>query len=181
MKLISEDDSLVILIDIQEKLVNAAEDKYCAVKAAKLVKAAGTLNIPVIVSEQYPKGLGKTVPEIYDSLPKNTFIQEKTSFSLLNEEGFMDRLKSYGRKQIILCGIETHICVYQTATDLINAGFNVTIVKDACSSRNKYECDCGIEKIKSAGAQISCLEIILFELLKGAKHPKFKEIQSLIK
>ena len=181
MDLLDEKNSLLIIIDIQEKLLNAAKDKDCAEKAAKLAKAASILSIPVIISEQYPKGLGNTVPEIYDNLPKNTFFQEKASFSLLKEEGFTDRLKSYGRKHIILCGIETHICVYQTATDLINAGYEVTIVKDACSSRNKYECDCGIEKMKTAGAQISCLEIVLFEWLKGAKHPKFKEVQALIK
>ena len=181
MRLLDENDSLLLIIDVQEKLVTAVNKISVIDKTTKLVKAAGILGIPVIVSEQYPQGLGDTVKEVKENLPVNTYIQEKTSFSILNEQGFLDKLKSYGKKQIVLCGIETHICVYQTAIELANAGFEVIVVKDACASRNKYEFEQGISAIQLGGAKISCLEMILFEWLKGAKHPKFKEVQALIK
>ncbi len=181
MKMADENSSLLLIIDIQEKLVAALEKDTVVLKAAKLTKAANILNIPAIVSEQYPKGLGRTVSAISENLPINYCKFEKTNFSLVKEEGFLDKLKSYGRNQIILCGIETHICVHQTAADLIDAGFDVIVVKDACASRNKYEFKQGIEAMQANGAKISCLEILLFEWLKSSKHPKFKEIQTLIK
>lgn len=181
MKLLDEKNSLVIVIDIQEKLVAALDKNIIVTRVSKLVKAADILGIPVVVSEQYPKGLGQTVSEISAILKPDTYICEKTSFSLLREEGFLDKIKAYGKKQIVLCGIETHICVHQTAAELIEAGFDVIIAKDACASRNKYEFKQGIEAMQANGAKISCLEIILFEWLRGAKHPKFKEVQALIK
>jgi nicotinamidase-related amidase len=181
MKLLNEKDSLVIVIDIQDKLVAALEKDTVVSKAAKLVAAANILDIPVIVSEQYPKGLGQTIFAIKNQLPQNSEVVEKTSFSLLEEEGMLDKIKSYGKTQIILCGIETHICVHQTAAALLDAGFEVYIAKDACASRNKYEFKQGIERMHANGAKISCLEIILFEWLRGASHPKFKEVQMLIK
>ena len=99
----------------------------------------------------------------------------------MKEEGFLPILKSFNKKQIIICGIETHVCVHQTASDLITEGFEVYVVKDACASRNKYEFKQGIERMQSNGAKISCLEIVLFEWLENAKNPHFKEIQGLIK
>ena len=181
MNLLDENNSILIVIDVQEKLVAAVNNNTVADKVSKLVKAANILNIPVIISEQYPKGLGNTVDVVKKSLPQKTYVQEKTFFSLLKEAGFSDKLKEYNKKQIVICGIETHICVYQTATELINAGFEVVVAKDGCASRNQFEFEQGIEAMKAVGAKISCLEIILFEWLKSAKHPKFKEVQSLIK
>lgn len=181
MKLLDENDSLIILIDIQEKLVASLEKDTIVSKAAKLVNAAKALNIPILVSEQYPKGLGETMPLIKSNLPNNTDIVEKTSFSLLRENGIKEKIKSYGKKQIVLCGIEAHICVHQTAAELIDEGYDVFIAKDICASRNKYEFLQGIERMQSNGAKITCLEIILFEWLKSAKHPKFKDVQTLIK
>ena len=181
MKLLDENDSLLLVIDVQEKLVEAVKKNSVVDKTAKLVKAAKILNIPVIVSEQYPKGLGNTIAEVKNNLSSDTYILEKTSFSLLRETGFIDKLKTYGKKQIVLCGIETHICVYQTAIELISAGFEVVVVKDCCASRNKYEFEQGINAMQSGGAKISCLEIILFEWLKSARHQNFKEVQALIK
>lgn len=93
----------------------------------------------------------------------------------------MDKVKSYGKKQIVICGIETHICVHQTAAALLREGFEVYVAKDGCASRNKYEFKQGIEIMQANGAKISCVEIILFEWLKTAKHPNFKEVQALIK
>lgn len=179
-----ENCSLVI-IDIQEKLVLAS--KYGAdvvTNASKLSKAATILSIPTIITEQYPKGLGSTVHNIKESLDINAKFIEKAAFSAYNESEFcskINELKNLGRNQVILYGIETHICVLQTAFDLINAGFEVYIIKDACASRNKLEYKTGLELLKQYGAKISCTEIALFELLKTSKHPNFKEIQALIK
>lgn len=170
-------DSLVLMIDVQERLVGALEKNVIVEKAQKIVDGAKALEIPVLVTEQYPKGLGHTVV----TLPDGVEVVEKTYFNALLEEGMLDKIKAYGKKQVIIFGIETHICVYQTACALMEAGFEVYVVKDACASRNKYEFKQGIEAMRDNGAKISCVEMILFEWLKGAKNPKFKEVQALIK
>ena len=181
MKLLDSNNSLLLVIDIQERLVASLDKNIIISRVGKLVDAANILGIPVIASEQYPKGLGNTVPVISQKFSQGTEVVEKTSFSLLREEGFLDKIKSYGKKQIIICGIETHICVNQTAAELLEAGFEVVVAKDACASRNKYEFKQGIEAMHDNGAKISCIEIILFEWLRTAKHPNFKEVQALIK
>lgn len=175
--MLSVKDSLVLMIDIQERLVAALEKDVIVSKAQKIIDGAKLLDVPVFVTEQYPKGLGNTVV----ALPDNAEVVEKTYFNALLEEGLFDKIKAYDRKQIVIFGIETHICVYQTACALMEVGFEVYVVKDACASRNKYEFKMGIEAMRDSGAKISCVEMILFEWLQGAKNPKFKEVQSLIK
>ena len=178
MNTLSAENSLVMIIDIQERLVAALDKDIVVSKAVKVASAAKSLGIPVIVTEQYPKGLGNTVPQLKEVLPANA---EKTSFNALLEAGMPEKIASCGKKQIVLFGIETHICVHQTAAALIEAGYEVYIIKDACASRNKYEFKQGIDIMQQNGAKISCVEIALFEWLKGAKNPKFKEVQALIK
>lgn len=176
------ENSALVIIDIQEKLVMAS--KYgndVSKNASKIAKAADILTIPTIVTEQYPVGLGETVPELKLALAKERFTCEKTSFSAMMEPEFAEKIHSLGKKQIVLCGIEIHICVLQTAADLIKDGFEVYVVKDACASRNKKEYKTGLELLKQYGAKIACTEIVLFEWLKTSKHPNFKEIQTLIK
>lgn len=175
------DDSLLLVIDVQEKLVQMLDKNVVVTRTAKLTKAAATLGIPTIVTQQYTKGIGETVSTVKENLSDDTFFFEKTAFSALKEPGFLEKLNSYGKKQIVICGIETHICVHQTAADLLNNGFDVYVVKDACASRNKYEFKQGIERMEANGAKISCLEMVLFEWLKDAKNPHFKELQALIK
>lgn len=183
--MLSIKNSALVIIDIQEKLVLAS--KYgddVAEIASKLAKATNILNIATIITEQYPKGLGGTVIEVQNALSQNSSKFEKTSFSALLEEEFANKikeLKNSGIKQIVICGIETHICVLQTALELMNEGFDVHIVKDACASRNKKEYKTGLELLKQYGAKITCAEIVLFEWLRSSKHPNFKEIQQLIK
>lgn len=179
--MLNKEDSVLLVIDVQEKLV-AALDKDVVVKRVKtLVTAANILGIPIIATQQYSKGLGETVVEVKQEFVETTKIIEKVSFSAVQEPEFLETLKSYGKNQIIICGIETHICVHQTAADLLDAGFEVIVAKDACASRRKYEFKQGIERMQANGAKISCVEIILFEWLKTAKNPCFKSIQSLIK
>lgn len=181
MNTLSINDSLVLIIDIQEKLVQALNKAIIVEKAVKMASAAKILNIPVIVTEQYPKGLGATVEELKEALPEGTQYLEKTSFNALLEENIAEKIKNSGKKQIVIFGIETHICVHQTAAALLEKGYDVYVIKDACASRNKYEFKQGIEIMQANGAKISCVEIALFEWLKSAKHPNFKEVQALIK
>lgn len=179
--LLDKNDSLLLIIDVQEKLVNALDKQIVVTRTETLAKAAKIMGVPVIATQQYPKGLGLTVETVSQNFTPETPIIDKTAFSAVKEEGFLQVLKSFNKKQIVICGIETHVCVHQTAADLIAEGFDVYVVKDACASRNKYEFKQGIERMQSNGAQITCLEIVLFEWLKDSKNPNFKEIQSLIK
>lgn len=181
MNTLSQNDSLVLIIDVQERLVGMLEKDIIVSKTAKLADAARILDIPVVVTEQYPKGLGSTVAAVSEKFAQDTPVFEKNTFSVLDTEEIAEKIKSYGKKQIVLCGIETHICVHQTCAALLDAGYEVYVVKDACASRNKYEFEQGISIMQQNGAKITCLEIVLFEWLKIAKHPNFKEVQALIK
>lgn len=179
--MLDKNESLLLIIDVQERLVSALDKRVVVTRAETLAKAAKILGIPTIATQQYPKGLGLILESVKQNLASDTPVFNKTSFSAVKEEGFLDVLKSFNKKQIVICGIETHVCVHQTAADLIAEGFDVYVVKDACASRNKYEFKQGIERMQGNGAKISCLEIVLFEWLRNAKHPNFKEIQALIK
>ncbi len=175
--MLSVKDSLVLMIDVQERLVAALDKNIIVSKAQKILDGADFLNVPVLVTEQYRNGLGNTV------LPLSSNIQvvEKTCFNALLEDGMLDRIKAYGKRQVVIFGIETHICVYQTACALMEEGFEVFVVKDACASRDKSEFKQGIQSMQDAGAKILTVEMLLFAWLEGAKNPKFKEVQALIK
>ncbi len=180
MNKIMENDSVLVIIDVQEKLVKMLEDNSCAKVAEILAKTASVLKLPVIITEQYPKGLGSTLNEISNVLP-NAIVLEKTSFSAFDMPEFTQALKNFNKKQIIIMGIEAHICVLQTATDLINNGYEVFIVEDAIASRNIKNKEAALKRLIHFGSQVVTSEMVIFELLKSSKHPNFKEIQSLIK
>lgn len=175
--MLNVNNSLVLMIDIQERLVAALEKDTIVAKAQKVLAAAQLLDVPVIVTEQYRKGLGDTV------FPLNEEVQvvEKTCFNALLENGISDKINTYGKKQVVIFGIETHICVYQTASALMEAGYEVFVVKDACASRDKVEFKQGIASMQALGAKILTVEMLLFAWLVGSKNPKFKEVQALIK
>lgn len=181
MNTLNQNDCLLILIDVQEKLVAMLEKNTVVKKSNILLKAANILNIPTIITEQYPTGLGKTVDYLSEQITDSTIMFEKSSFSALKNDGFLEKIQSFGKKQIIIGGIEAHICVHQTVADLIENGFEVYVVKDACASRKKDNFKNGIRLMRQNGAKISDTEIVLFELLKTSKHVHFKEIQALIK
>lgn len=181
MSVLNIEDALLLIIDIQEKLLNAVYNKYELKKNIEIIsKTAKILNLPCFVTEQYPAGLGGTISEIKSILSDSQYF-EKTEFNALNNADLLIELKNTGKKQVILTGVETHICVRQTANALLNEGFYVSIAKDACGSRSEFENNAGLDIMKQEGADIKTVEIILFELLKTAKHSNFKEIQSLIK
>lgn len=174
----NQNDTIFLIIDIQEKLLNSVFNKELIQKKAEiLLKSAEILNIPTIVTEQYPQGLGKTVFE----LKENISLYEKKDFNALADENLISELKNTKKNQIVIFGIETHICVYQTVIALLNSGFDVTVVKDACGSRSEYEYNSGLNVMKDSGARIKTTEMLLFELIKSSKHPEFKAIQNLIK
>ncbi len=166
----------MLIIDIQEKLLNAVFNTYnVRTNSEILAKAAELLELPVFITEQYPKGLGSTV------IPVIGKVYEKTAFNAIEDIKLLQDLKNSSNKKVIVFGIETHICVHQTVTGLIENGFEVTVISDACGSRFQEHYEAGLECMKANGAQIKPTEMVLFELLKSSKHPKFKEIQSLIK
>ena len=175
-------NTAILIIDIQEKLLNAIFNKELVSKKSEiLAKSAQILELPVIITEQYPQGLGQTFETIKASLPKNTVYYEKTAFNALTDENLCKNLQDLQIKNIVVLGIETHICVYQTVMSLLEKGYNVTVLKDCCGSRCENEYQSALEVMLNNGAQIKTTEMVLFELLKTAKHPKFKEIQTLIK
>lgn len=174
-------NSLVLMIDVQEKLVKATGADVEAQNAAKMLAAANILGLPVLVSEQYPKGLGSTVASVSENFSENTKVIEKSAFSILKEENALETIKSYGKNQVILFGIETHICVLQTALELVKNGFEVYLIKNASKSRQEFEHLSGIDVMKSANVNVVTLEIALFELLETSKNPSFKQVQALIK
>ncbi len=176
--MLDTNNSILVIIDIQEKLVKAASNgEKTIINTSKISQAAQILSIPVIITEQYPKGLGATVESITGS---DAFIMEKSSFSAFKEPEFEQKINSLNRKQVILCGIETHICVLQTAIDLYKNGYEVYVLKDCVSSRSEEEQNSGLELLKQYGIKVITVEIALFQWLKSSKHPQFKDIQKLI-
>ena len=171
------DEATMLIIDMQEKLVAMLQDTNIKTDAIKLAKAASILNIQTVITEQYPKGLGSTIQEIKEALPNAEYV-EKTSFSAFKED---DVKKLLSQKQVILFGIETHICVLQTAMDLLNEGYEVFVVQNACGSRSEDNKTAALRRLIHARAQIVTTEMVLFELLESSKHPNFKEVQALIK
>ena len=176
---INTENSAFLFIDVQEKLTAMLRKDKAAKKAEILAKTAKILNIKTVLTEQYPQGLGSTIPSVKYCLPDSAKTFEKTSFNALDTDGVKDALGDV--KNVFIFGIETHICVLQTALALLQNGYNVFVIKDACASRETDEFKAGINLMEKEGAKIMTTEIVVFELLKTAKHPNFKEVQLLIK
>lgn len=177
---IEADKAVLMIIDLQEKLMNAMKDREKVIKNTNLLLAtAYESGIPVIVTEQYPKGLGSTVDAIKNELHAYEYM-EKTSFSAWVDE-MKQIMNKLGRKTVILTGSETHVCVFQTARDLVESGYSVHLVKDAVCSRFDENYENGIDLMKEAGAVITNTETIVFDILQKAGTPQFKVISPLIK
>ena len=178
---ITKNDTLVIAVDFQEKLIPAMDKKEELIKASAIfLKGIGALGVPVIVSQQYTKGLGETIPEIKEALPENCRFVEKNTFPVYNEEN-KALIDGMGRKNIIVCGTETHICVLQTAIDLIEAGYNVFMPVDCVGSRRETDKNAGIERFIREGGYVTTTEAALFELTYSSKDEAFRTISDLIK
>ena len=173
--------AVLVVVDIQEKLAVVMKQRKKTVNnCLHLIEAAKLLNIPVIVTEQYPKGLGPTVKEIANALPAYEPL-EKVTFDCCRGEGFLEKIASLKKKQVILTGMETHVCVLQTCLSLLKEKYNVHLVSDAVCSRKKEDFLTGREMMRDAGAVITCTETVLFQLLEKAGTPEFKEISRRIK
>lgn len=157
------------------------EDAKLRAKAAALAEGCRLLGVPVFVTEQYPKGLGATVPELEPAVKAAGGVLEKTSFSAAGDASIAARLMAAGRPNILLAGVEAHICVLQTALDLLEGGFSVHLVEDAVGSRDPKNKEVGILRARRHGAEPSSVEMALFELMGHSKHPQFKLVQALIK
>jgi len=181
--ILTTENSLLVVVDIQSRLLSAmpenAADQMLK-HSCILVKATSVLNIPVIVTEQYPKGLGATDTLLKDNFTKDTSILDKTGFSCFSANSFNQTLKNSQRKQIILIGQEAHVCILQTALELLHYGYQVYIVEDAICSRNAEHKLFSLQRMQQQGATIINYESVIFEWLKDSKHPDFKVISKML-
>jgi nicotinamidase-related amidase len=179
--LLNRNRAALAVIDMQESFAKIIPDfDAVASRIALLVQACRLADVPVIVTEQYPKGLGRTVAAIAAHLPAGWSPIEKLSFSACGVREFDTQLREHHAEQVMLCGIEAHICVSQTAHDLLQNGYQVHLLSDAVSTRLAQNREIAIGKIASAGAIVSSVEMALFELI-GAGTPEFKAMQALVK
>lgn len=170
------------IIDMQEAFRPVISDfGDVAVRISKAVEGAQLLNLPVIVTEQYPRGLQHTAEEVTAALPSELKAIEKTCFSSCGSEDFLSQLLTRNIKQVLLCGIEAHICVMQTALDLLERGIEVYLLVDCITSRAPENKQVALARMTQAGAVQSTLEMALFEIMRGADSPQFRQIQALIK
>jgi nicotinamidase-related amidase len=176
-RVLDRDRAVLVVVDVQEAFRPAVVDfERVARNAGVLIEGARTLGLPVVVTEQYPRGLGHTAPEVAEHLDGLEPI-EKVAFSAARADGFDAR----GRDQALVCGIESHVCVSQTAHDLLDRGLEVHVARDAVSSRTEENRELGIHKMERAGAVVTSVEAALFELLGEAGTPEFKAVQGLIR
>jgi len=179
--MISRSAAVLVVVDIQGNLFGAMQNKEnLLANTIKVVKGAGIFNLPMIVTEQIPEKLGRTTPSLARELG-DTEILGKESFSCWGNDKFREKMESFSRRKVILLGVECHVCVYQTALDLIDNGYSVHVVADAVSSRTKENCKTGLAAMKRAGAFLTSTEMVLFELLRTASDAKFKEIYRIVK
>jgi nicotinamidase-related amidase len=180
MKIVVE-DTMAVVIDFQEKLFPHMFDKESLLNnCSTLIQGLKTMYIPTLVTQQYSKGLGETVEDIKLSLGDFEYT-EKMSFSCCGEHDFLTKIKMQRKENVILLGIETHVCVLQTALDLIDLGFNPIVIHDCTSSRKLNDKQIAMERLKQEGAMVSTYESILFELCQTAASDEFKTISKLVK
>jgi nicotinamidase-related amidase len=172
----------LVIIDMQESFRNAVPDfTETAARIALVTHGMQLLGVPVLATEQYPKGLGHTAGEIRTVLPEGFEPVEKTAFSSCGARSFLSQLDETGARQILLCGIEAHVCVNQTAHDLLARGLQVHLLTDCITSRTEQNREIGISKMLTSGALPTSVETALFELMRDARHEQFKAVQRLIK
>lgn len=177
-------DSVLVVVDIQPRLTAVMPSKVLARlqrNSTMLLRAAGQLKIPVFATEQYPKGLGKIEDAILKMMPENSQCFEKTRFSCTGAEGFSEALRETGRKQVILLGMEAHVCVYQSAIDLLMEGYSVFVVIDGVCSRQRENYETSLLRLRQAGITTCDTESVLFEWLRDSRHDDFKSISALLK
>jgi len=175
------DNSVLVVVDVQGKLARLMQASDAMIQAqCVLVEACRLLEIPVIWAEQLPDKLGPTVDELQQPLD-GLAPCAKSSFGCMGDDTIRERIKASERRQVLLCGIETHICVWQTAAALRREGYSVHLIADATSSRSKFNRDIGLRRLERAGVHLSNVEMVLFEMMVDAQHPKFRDVTRLLK
>lgn len=178
---LKREDTILALVDFQERLLPAASDSADLEEhIVKLVKGFRALSLPVLVTQQYTKGLGETIPSLRAVLGDFTPV-EKTEFSAVKAPAFLEALEASGRRTVVITGIEAHVCVLQTALDLLEKGYQVFVAADCCGSRSPLDKKYGEKRMAQAGAVWGTCESVLFELCGGAREPGFKEISAIVK
>lgn len=181
-RILDNSRSALLVVDVQEAFRTVVNDfDGLTARITIAVRGFRVLERPVFVTEQYPKGLGRTATEICAVLPADFEFIEKTAFSSSGAALLEDRLRSAGISQIVVCGLETHICVNQTAHDLLDRGFDVHLLTDCVASRFKHDRKAALSKMFTSGVVPSSVEMALFEIMRDSRHEKFKEIQQLVK
>ncbi len=179
---LEKEKAVLLVIDVQEKLCKAMDEKVLdklTANAGILLEAARELGMPILATEQYVKGLGETLPALKEKLADAAL--EKMTFSCCGDQPFVDRLRTLQRPQVIIVGMETHVCVLQTVLELLAEGFVVHLVKDAVMSRRKENWQVGIDMAAAAGAVITSAEAALFQLLRVAGTDQFKKLSKLVR
>ena len=177
----TREDSLLLIVDFQEAMLKVIDSwETVAARAAQLIQAAGVLGIPVLLTEQYKKGLGETHPAVLREIQSPVMFQ-KEHFSACLEADFIAAVQSFGRKQIITAGTETHVCVLQTCLDLIHSGFQVHLAADAVASRARKNRDIAIDLLRQAGAVVTSAEIVIFQWAVRANTEEFRLILPIVK
>jgi len=177
-------NALLVVIDVQEKLAAVIHEQDSLQRnIERLIRGCHLLGVPAIVTEQYPRGLGSTSELLQNSLRETYGLNaiQKMCFSAGGSDEFMSAIRSSGRRQVLICGIETHVCVYQTVKDLLGAKFEITLIADAVSSRTPSNRDIAIRRMEREGAKLSSTEMALFELTVNAGTDEFKAISRLVK
>lgn len=184
MTLCQLDNGVLLIVDVQQRLLAAMSDQHAqrvVQNIKRLAQASVLLSVPVMVTEQYPQGLGPTNSDIIAALSPSQQRFSKTSFSCLGAEGFSQQLNTYQCDQVLLAGMETHVCILQTALELIEQGKNVYLVTDATCSRHDDDHNVALGRLQQAGVCLTTTEAVIFEWIRDAEHPCFKEISQLIK
>jgi nicotinamidase-related amidase len=180
-RILRRQDSILLVVDFQEKLLASFKKPDALVQSClKLIKFAKILKLPIIWTEQYPKGLGETVDEIKVELSHLEPV-EKLTFSCFGEPGFVESLSRHEGRQIMVCGIETHICVGQTVLDAIACGYQAHVVTDACGSRKKSDHKAGLRKMEGSGAVLTCVESAMYEILERSDTAEFRDVLKIVK
>ena len=182
MKFPTVENAVLVMVDMQQKLLPALSEPQAVLdRCALMLKAAAELGVDVIVTEQYPKGLGNTVPELQGLLKEAVPVIAKTSFSVFAEPEFCRELNSRKREVLIFCGVESHVCLLQSVLDALAQNYEVYVVADAVKSRKETDCECALQMMRASGAAVLNSESILFMLLRDAANPAFKAVSKLVK
>ena len=180
--ILNPQQTALVIVDFQEAFRSSIpEFPQLAAHIWTAVRGFQILNLPVFITEQYSKGLGRTAEEVLLALPEDFEFIEKSAFSSCGAESFTEKLKSASITQVVLCGLETHICISQTAHDLLNENFQVHLLTDCTGSRDGDDKRTAVSKMQMHGVIPACIEMSFFELMRDSKHEHFKEIQNLIK